>query len=125
MIYVIFVITCAFIAAMVLYIAHSTSKNVDTAFDKVDTQQIIKEIEKLDDVTDGINSSKKIMVPDSVNIKESTLKSTQNDDCKQYTVENKKAIEKVVVGNKNYVEENTNQTSNSDDSEEDDPIKIL
>lgn len=124
MIYVIFVVTCAFIAIAVLYTAHSTSKNVDTAFDKVDAQQIIKEIEKLDDVTDGIDSSKKIMVPDSVNIKESTLKSTQNDDCKQYTVENKKEIEKVVVGNKNYVEENTDLTSNSDDSEED-PIKNL
>ncbi|MBQ7410692.1 MAG: hypothetical protein IJW20_04855 [Clostridia bacterium] len=126
MIYVVFVVTCAVIGIAVLYIAHSNSKNVNTAFDEVDSQQIIKEIEKLDDISNGIDSSKKIMVPDNVDINDSTLKSTQDMDCKQYTVSTNNKITKTVIATENKNDNDLKDAIISEeDNDDDDPIKNI
>ena len=81
---------------------------------------------KLDDdnITTSSQGTGKIIVPDVVDPDESTLKSTQKEECKEYTVGPKQKIEKTVIGKESKTEvfENT-EIERIEDEEDEGPIK--
>ena len=88
-------------------------------------EELKKRIDELDD--DNVETTKKgtgkIIVPDIVDPDESTLKSTQKEECKEYVVGPKQKIEKTVIGKENKTEVFENTEIERVEDEEDDPIK--
>lgn len=60
------------------------------------------------------NPIRKVYIPDNADANDASTKSTQDVDCKTYTVDTNQAVEKTVVG-----------SNGNEDETEDDPIKNL
>ncbi len=95
-------------------------------------KRLFREIDQLDDYieenqsnTNTSASIKKVMIPDEVNIKEASLKSTQDEDCKEYTVSTNSRPIKAVIGKTNNSDINNVIENDDNNDEDDDPIKNL
>lgn len=88
-------------------------------------EDLKRRIDELDDDNVETNSTgtAKIIVPDIVDSNESTRKSTQKEECKEYTVGPKQKIEKTVIGEDSKTETFVNTEIERVEDEEDDPIK--
>ncbi len=108
---------------LVVYTRKMKNQNL-TEYNQV--EELKKRIDELDDDNIDVTpkGTGKIIVPDAVDPDESTLKSTQKEECKEYTVGPKQKIEKTVIGKENKTEifENT-EIERVEDEEDDDPIK--
>ena len=117
------VIACV---AVFYYINAMKNQNLD---EYKQVEDLKRRIDELDDDNVEVDSKKgtaKIIVPDSVDVKESTRISTQKEECKEYEVGPKQKIEKTVVGTnkKDEVFENSEIERVEDEkADNDDPIK--
>ena len=117
------VIACV---AVFYYINAMKNQNLD---EYKQVEDLKRRIDELDDDNVEVDSKKgtaKIIVPDSVDAKESTRISTQKEECKEYEVGPKQKIEKTVVGTnkKDEVFENSEIERVEDEkADNDDPIK--
>lgn len=88
-------------------------------------EDLKRRIDELDDdnVDTDSTGTAKIIVPDIVDSNEATRKSTQKEECKEYTVGPKQKIEKTVIGEENKTETFVNTKIERVEDEEDNPIK--
>lgn len=94
-------------------------ENEETKPEKYYTESYSKEILEDNNMVNSIAKNVEIIMPDNVK-KESTNRSTQNEDCKKYNAEIKfgKVKEVVVKSNKSY-----SNSKYTNDTNDDDPIK--
>ena len=111
------------IVCLVVYTLKMKTQNL-TEYNQV--EDLNRRIDELDDdnITTSSQGTGKIFVPDVVDPDESTLKSTQKEECKEYTVGPKQKIEKTVIGKESKTEvfENT-EIERIEDEEDEGPIK--
>ena len=121
-----------FVIILILIILYvSTSMKLDFAKDRQeyekelneDAENIKKFVEKIEE--EQKSTVQKIMIPDETDIKKSTTKSTQDMDCKEYTITTNNKPEKTVIGENKEKVFNDLNTNNNDNEDENDPIKHL
>ena len=108
-----------------LYYTNAIKKqNIDEYKQVEDLKRRIDELDEDNVVVDSKKGTAKVIVPDVVDAKESTINSTQKEECKEYEVGPKQKIEKSVVGTnkKENIFENT-EIERVEDEENDNPIK--
>ena len=110
------------VVCLVVYTKKMKSQNL-TEYNQV--EELKKRIDELDDDNIDVTSkgTGKIIVPDIVDTNDATLKSTQKEECKEYTVGPKQKIEKTVIGKEEKTEIFENTEIERVEDKEDDPIK--
>ena len=117
----------AIVAAVIAFCYFTNIMKTQNLDEYNQVEDLKRRIEELDDDNVEVDSKKgtgKIIVPDRVDPDESTRKSTQKEECKEYEVKPKQKIEKTVIGSdkKDEVFENV-EIERVEDEENDNPIK--
>lgn len=117
----------AIVAAVIAFCYFTNTMKTQNLDEYNQVEDLKRRIEELDDDNVEVDSKKgtgKIIVPDRVDPDESTRKSTQKEECKEYEVKPKQKIEKTVIGSdkKDEVFENV-EIERVEDEEDDNPIK--
>lgn len=126
---VILMIIIMIIIAIIVTIYCTSTMSRQNVEEKYEMENLRKRIDELDDDDDfgttGTGKTIKIMVPDNVDIKDPTKKSTQKEDCKEYTVRTDAKIEKTVISGDNKKTESfvNDEISTANDEDDDNPIK--
>lgn len=91
-----------FIALMIIAY-NNFSKSSQDSSDSEEIKELNRKITELDieNVETNEEGIAKVIIPDAVNAEESTLKSTQKEECKEVIVGPKEKIEKIVVEGEN------------------------
>ena len=82
-------------------------------------KNVLEKMEKAETVANDTvsgedeNSVRKVFIPDNADVNDAKTESTQNKDCKTFTVDTNQNVEKTVVG------------SSTDEENDDDPIKNI
>lgn len=109
---------------IVMFCVLTGKKHNSSEIDAV--EDLKKRIDELDEDNVEVNTAQgggKIIVPDIVDPDESTRKSTQKEECKEYTVGPKQKIEKTVIGSNKQEEVFVNTEIERVEDSDDGPIK--
>lgn len=88
-------VSCVVIA---YYTIQMKKRNATEVYDIENLKKRIDELDEDNVETTDESETAKIIVPDIVDSNESTIKSTQKEECKEYEVGPKQKIEKTVIG---------------------------
>ena len=94
-------VICFIVLMVIVYNNFSKRSQDDSGSEEL--KELNRKITELDieNVETSEEGIAKVIIPDSVNAEESTLKSTQKEECKEVIVEPKEKIEKIVVEGEN------------------------
>lgn len=111
-------VSCVVIA---YYTIQMKKRNVTEVYDIENLKKRIDELDEDNVETTDESETAKIIVPDIVDSNESTIKSTQKEECKEYEVGPKQKIEKTVIGT--YKKDEVFVNNEIERVEDEEPIK--